>query len=342
MDTILVTGGTGFVGGWAIVELLRRGYAVRTTVRSLAKEPWLRAQIATQVDAGDRLSFVIADLTRDEGWDEAVEGCEAVLHVAAPVGVSAPKNPDDLIIPTRDGALRVLRAACRADVRRVVMTSAIEACRPRLTAPDGIYDERGWTDLHDRQLGSYRLAKTLAEKAAWEFMSTQSGRTTLTTILPSAIMGPVFSSEYGHSLVLMKRLLSGTPPATPNIGFCVVDVRDVVSLHILAMENEAAAGERFIAASEWTWMVDIAGILRNHLGQAAQKVPTRSLPDIVLRIVALFDRPARFVVPLLGRKHIFSSAKAERILGWRPRSGEETILAAAKSAIAVKAVQSEP
>lgn len=338
MDTILVTGGTGFVGGWAIVELLKRGYAVRTTVRSLSKEPWLRAQIATQLDPGDRLSFATADLTRDEGWDQAVEGCDAVLHVAAPVGVSAPKNPDDLIIPTRDGALRVLRAACRANARRVVMTSAIEACRPSLTAPDGIYDESRWTDVHDKRLGAYRLAKTLAEKAAWDFMSTQSGRTTLTTILPSAIMGPVFSAEYGHSLMLMKRLLSGKPPAIPHIGFCVVDVRDVVNLHILAMENPNAAGERFIAAGDWKWMTDIADTLRSHLGQAAQKVPTRSLPNIVLRIAALFDRPARFVIPLLSRKHAFSRAKAERVLGWRPRSGEETILAAAESAIAVKVV----
>lgn len=338
MNTILVTGGTGFVGGWAIVELLRRGYAVRTTVRSRSKEPWLRTQIATQIDAGDRLSVAIADLNHDEGWDAAVESCEAVLHVAAPVGVLAPKDPNDLIIPTRDGALRVLRAACQANVRRVVMTSAIEACRPRLAAPDGVYDESGWTDVNDRQLGAYRLAKTLAERAAWELMSTQSGRTTLTTVLPSAIMGPVFSAEYGHSLTLMKRLLSGKPPATPHIGFCVVDVRDVVDLHILAMENEAAAGERFIAASEWKWMADIAETLRSHFGQTAQKVPTRSLPDMVLRIAALFDRPARFVIPLLGRKHVFSSAKAERVLGWRPRSGDETILAAAESAIAVRAV----
>jgi dihydroflavonol-4-reductase len=338
MNTILVTGGTGFVGGWAIVELLRRGYAVRTTVRSRSKEPWLRTQIATQIDAGDRLSVVIADLNHDEGWDAAVESCEAVLHVAAPVGVSTPKDPNDLIIPTRDGALRVLRAACQANVRRVVMTSAIEACRPRLSDPDGVYDESGWTDVNDRQLGAYRLAKTLAERAAWELMSTQSGRTTLTTVLPSAIMGPVFSAEYGHSLTLMKRLLSGKPPATPHIGFCVVDVRDVVDLHILAMENETAAGERFIAASEWKWMADIAETLRSHFGQTAQKVPTRSLPDMVLRIAALFDRPARFVIPLLGRKHVFSSAKAERVLGWRPRSGDETILAAAESAIAVRAV----
>ncbi|MGO7169545.1 NAD-dependent epimerase/dehydratase family protein [Rhizobium leguminosarum] len=338
MNTILVTGGTGFVGGWAIVELLKRGYTVRTTVRNVSKEPWLRGQIATQVDADERLSFAIADLTHDEGWDGAVEGCDAVLHVAAPVGVAAPKNPNDLIIPTKDGTLRVLRAACRANVRRVVMTSAIEACRPRLTAPDGTYDESRWTDVHDRHLGSYRLAKTLAEKAAWEFMSTQSCRTTLTTILPSVIIGPVFSADYGHSLLLMQRLLSGKPPATPHIGFCVVDVRDVVDLHILAMENANAAGERFIAASDWKWIADIAETLRNHLGEAAQKVPTRSLPDVVLRIAALFDRPVRFVIPLLGRKHVFSSAKAERVLGWRPRSGEETILAAAESAIAVMPV----
>ncbi|MGL4234748.1 NAD-dependent epimerase/dehydratase family protein [Tabrizicola sp.] len=338
MNTILVTGGTGFVGGWAIVELLKRGYHVRATIRSAYKEDWLRAQISTQVDAGDRLSITHADLTSDEGWDAAVEGCDAVLHVAAPVGVSAPRDPGALIVPTRDGALRVLQAACRAKVRRVVMTSAIEACRPSMIAPDGVYDESRWTDVHDRHLGPYRVAKTLAEKAAWDFMATQTGQTTLTTILPAAIMGPVFSADYDHSLTLMKRLLSGKPPATPHLGFCVVDVRDVVELHILAMENPNAADERFIAASDWKWMAEIAQTLRANLGTAAHSVPTRSLPDLVLRMVAVFDRPVRFVVPLLGRRHVFSAEKAERLLGWQPRTAEATILDAARSAIALKVI----
>ena len=337
-EMVLVTGGTGSVGGWAIVELLKRGYAVRTTVRSLSKGSDVRARIATEVDPGERLSVLEADLMSDAGWDAAVEGCTSVLHVAAPVGVEAPRDPDDLIVPTRDGALRVLRAACRAKVRRVVMTSAVEACRPPLDGPDGVSDESRWTDTKDTRLGPYRLAKTLAERAAWDVMATQSGPTTLTTILPAAIAGPVLGGENVHSIQLVKRMLNGSLPRLPRIGFCVVDVRDVVDLHIRAMTAPEAAGQRFIAASDWVWMADVSALLRSELGASAKKVPTRAMPDIVLRIVALFQRPMRFVTPLLGRKHVFSSAKAQAVLGWRPRPAAATILDSARSAISIGAV----
>lgn len=340
---VLVTGGTGFISGWTIVELLNRGYSVRTTVRDAGKAAWVRAQIATQADPGqadpgERLTFAVADLTADDGWDAAVEGCDHVLHVAAPVGVDAPRDPDDLIIPTRDGALRVLRAACRAGVQRVVMTSAIEACRPALKSPDGVSDERLWTDTTDPRIGPYRLAKTLAERAAWDFMAGQSGPTRLTTILPSAVLGPVFSADYGHAVQMARRLLSGQVPGIPRLGFCVVDVRDVADLHVRAMTAPQAAGERFIAASDWMWMMDLANTLRAGLGERAAKVPTRRIPDSVLRIVAVSDRPMQFLVPLLGRKHVFSAAKAERVLGWKPRPAATTVVDAALSAIAVGAV----
>lgn len=336
--TVLVTGGTGSIGGWAIVDLLKRGYAVRTTVRNLNKEPEVRARIATEVEPGDRLSFFVADLTSDTGWDAAVAGCDYVLHVAAPVGVEAPRDPNELIIPTRDGALRVLRAACRAKVDRVVLTSAIEACRPPMTSPDGMSDETFWTDTNDAQLGPYRVAKTLAERAAWDFMANQSGPTTLTTILPAAVLGPTLSAENLHSVELVQRLLNGSLPRFPRFGFCVVDVRDVVDLHIRAMSAPEAAGERFIAASDWVWMADVSRILRSELGTSAKKVPTQEMPDFVLRIVAMFQRPMRFVIPLLGRKHVFSSAKAQSMLDWKPRPATTTIVDAARSAIAIGAV----
>ena len=336
--TVLVTGGTGSVGGWAIVELLKRGYCVRTTVRSLDKEPGVRARIAAEVEPDDRLSFFVADLTRDAGWDAAIADCDYVLHVAAPVGVEAPRDPNDLIIPTRDGALRVLRAACRAEVERVVLTSAIEACRPPMTSPDAVVDETRWTDTSDAQLGPYRVAKTLAERAAWGFMAGQSGPTTLTTILPAAITGPTLSADNLHSVQLVQRMLSGSLPRFPRLGFCVVDVRDVVDLHIRAMTAPEAAGERFIAASDWVWMEDVARILRSQLGERAKKVPTRGLPDFVLRLAARFQPPMRFALPLLGRKHVFSSAKAQSVLGWKPRPAAATIVDSARSAIAVGAV----
>ena len=337
-ETVLVTGGTGFVASWTIVELLKRGYAVRTTLRSLGKERQVRAKTSTQIEPGNQLTFFAADLTSDAGWDAAVAGCDYVLHVAAPVGVHAPRNPDELIIPTRDGALRVLRAACLANVRRVVLTSAIEACRPPMGSPDSVSDETQWTAADNVGLGPYRIAKTLAERAAWDFMASQSGPTTLTTILPSAVTGPVLSTDNLHSLQLVQRMLNGSLPRYPRLGFCIVDVRDVVDLHIRAMTAPQAAGQRFIAASDWMWMADVAHVLRSELGASAKKVPTRPMPDVVLRIVAMFQRPMRFVVPLLGRKHVFTAAKAKAVLGWEPRPSARTIIDSARSVIAIGAV----
>ncbi len=332
--TVLVTGGTGFIAGWTIVELLKRGFTVRATIRSLTKAATARAQIAAVVDPGERLSYVAADLTSDAGWDAAVAGCDYVLHIAAPVGVDAPRDPNELLIPTRDGALRVLRAACNAQVERVVLTSAIEACRPLLTSPDSMSDESRWTDTSDPKLGPYRLAKTLTERAAWDFMASQPATTTLATILPAAVNGPIFSTEHKHSLQLAQRMLNGSLPRYPHLGFCVVDVRDVADLHIRAMTAPSAAGQRFIAASDWMWMADVAQVLRLELGDKAKKVPTGTMPDFVLRLVSIFDRPLRFVTPLLGRKHVFTSAKAEALLDWKPRPAAATITDAARSAIA--------
>ena len=218
------------------------------------------------------------------------------------------------------------------------MTSAIEACRPPLDSPDGISDEDRWTDTQDAKLGPYRLAKTLAERAAWDFMASQSGPTTLTTILPDAVLGPVLGAENLQAIQLVRRMLNGSLPRLPRIGFCVVDVRDVVDLHLRAMTAPGAAGERFIAASDWVWMADVSDVLRSELGPSAKKVPTRGMPDAVLRIVALFQRPMRFVTPLLGRKHVFSSAKAQALLGWRPRPAAAAIVDSARSAIAIGAV----
>ena len=337
--TVLVTGGTGFIAAWCIVELLQRGYVVRTTVRNLDKAPVLRARIGAHVAVEDRLTFFAADLTRDAGWDNAVAGCDYVLHVASPMGHTVPKDPNALIVPARDGALRVLRAACHANVARVVMTSAVEACRPPLFSADGTSDERRWTDISEPQLGPYRLAKAISERAAWDFMAGQSGPTSLTTILPVAVLGPVFSAESLGSTQLVSRLLDGRLPGIPNMGFCVVDVRDLADLHIRAMTAPEAAGERFIAASDWVWWrADVARMLRTGLGEQASKVPKRGMPGMLLRVASVFDRQMKFVIPLLGRKHVFSAAKAQAALGWQPRPVQTTILDCAQSLIANGAV----
>lgn len=336
-ETVLVTGGSGFIGGWCIVELLRRGYIVRTTVRSLDKEAAVRAAVSGEVDPGDRLSFYAATLTDDAGWDEAVAGCDYVLHVASPLGTDQPKTQDDLIIPARDGALRALRAAAKAGVKRVVMTSSVSASSPEDRGPDGTSDEHQWTPRAEGVAHAYPQSKMLAERAAWEFAAANPG-TELVTILPSLVLGPVLSPENLGSVQVVSRLMAGRVPGLPRIGFTLVDVRDVADAHLRAMLLPEAAGERFIIAAEWRWFAEIAAVLRARLGAKAAKVSTRKIPDFVLRIAALFDPALKLVAPGLGRRHGFTSAKAQRVLGWTPRPVDDTIAECGESLVAKGAV----
>lgn len=329
-ETVLVTGGTGFVAGWCIFELLRRGHAVRTTVRSRAKEPALRAAIAAAGGAGDRLSTIVADLTADAGWDAAVAGCDYVLHVASPLGRGAHRDASELIIPARSGTIRVLRAAAKAGVKRVVMTSAAAAARPPHRS-DRVSDERIWTDPDDRKFDAYRLSKILAERAAWDFMARNPGPTALTTILPGAVFGPVLTRENPGSVQIIQRLLDGRPPGIPRLGFWVVDVRDLAELHIRAMIAPEAAAQRFIAAGDFMWLQDIARTLRLRLGARAGKVPTCGLPDAVVRLLSLFIPQLRMLTPELGRRNPLTAEKARRVLGFSPRPATTTIVDCAES-----------
>lgn len=340
--TVLVTGGSGYIGSWCVIGLLQQGFTVRTTVRSLAREAAVRAAIGTVVGTGvdpqDRLSFHAADLTSDAGWDAAAHGCDYVLHVASPVSIAEPRNPDELIVPAREGTRRAVGAALRAGVKRVVLTSSVAAASPRAGMRESASDERQWTDLDDPNVGAYSRSKTLAERTAWDLVGAASGTTTLATINPSVVLGPVLGRDFSDSVQVVQRLLSGKVPGLPRLGFCFVDVRDVADLHIRAMTAPEAAGQRFIAAGDFAWMAEVAALLKAHLGEAAARVPTRRVPDLVLRLVALFDRSVAGVVPRLDEKRTFISAKAERVLGWRRRPLEETVLDCARSLIAVKAI----
>jgi len=332
MSTVLVTGGSGFVGSHVIVQLLAAGHTVRTTVRSLDREPSVRAMLKrADVDPGARLSFFTADLLRDEGWDDAVAGCDYVIHVASPMPPKAPKNEDELIVPARDGALRVLKAARDAKVRRVVLTSSCGAIyyghRPQ-TAP---FDETSWTNIESCEMSAYVRSKAIAERAAWDFMSKEGGALELAVVNPAGIFGPVLGRDSSSSIDLITRLMNGMP-GCPQLYFGVVDVRDVAELHLRAMTDPLAKGERFIAVSgDVMSMSDIAKVLRARLGSAAKKVPTRNLPNWLVRLVARFDPNMKPLVPLLGNIRNATSAKAERVLGWKPRPRDEAIVATAES-----------
>jgi nucleoside-diphosphate-sugar epimerase len=336
-ETVLVTGGSGYIGSWCVVELLRRGYVVRTTVRDLKREAEVRAAIGKQADPGNRLAFHAVDLLSDQGWDAAVAGCDYVLHVASPLGVPVPKDPNDLIKPAREGALRAVNAAIKAGVKRVVLTSSVAATYKALGG-SWSSDETVWTDANDSHVGAYPRSKTLAEQAAWEAIKAANGRTTLATVNPSLVIGPILSADFSGSVQVISRLLSGRVPGLPQLGFCFVDVRDVVDLHLRAMTEPQAAGQRFIAAGDFAWMADIAALLRAKLGPQAARVPTRRVPNLLVRIVGLFDSELGSVAPSLGQRREFSAAKARQVLGWHARPLEESVLDCAKSLIASGAV----
>lgn len=332
--TVLVTGGSGFIGGWCVIGLLQQGYAVRATVRDLAREGAVRAALGTVVDPGDKLSFHAANLTSDAGWDAAMEGCDYLLHVASPLGVAEPKDPNELIVPARDGARRAVAAAIKARVKRVVLTSSVAATSHGAGGGDSLADESVWTDPAAPGTSAYAQSKTLAEKAAWDLIAASGGSTSLATVNPALVLGPVLSGDFSDSVQVVERLLSGRVPGLPRLGFNIVDVRDVADLHIRAMTAPEAAGQRFIAAGQYAWMADLAALLRARLGAGAAKVPTRKVPDFVLRLASLFDKDLGAVTPSLGRKHDYSSAKAQRMLGWTPRPMEDTVLDCARSLIA--------
>jgi nucleoside-diphosphate-sugar epimerase len=284
----------------------------------------VRAAVGSEVDPGDRLTVLAADLTSDAGWPEAVEGCEYVLHVASPFPPKQPKDPDELIVPARDGTLRILRASLEAGVKRVVVTSSVAAIRLSDGAPTRPLDERDWTDPDSPGLTPYVRSKTIAEQAAWDLVRERGEEERLSVVNPGAIIGPVLNDDLSYSLQAVQRLLGGTP-GVPRLGFSLVDVRDVADLELRAMTAPAAGGERFIAATEFLWMGEIGAVLRERLGENASKVPTRTVPNLMVRAMALFDPGIRSVVGGLGKRTDLSSEKARTSLGWAPRPIEDTI-----------------
>ena len=331
-DRVLVTGGSGFLGAHCVLALLDAGYRVRTTVRSPARSADVRSQLAAGGvdDPGDRLEFAIADLTADDGWADAVAGCRYVLHVASPFPSQQPKDPDDLIVPARDGALRVLRAARAAGVERVVLTSSFAAIGYGHAPTDRAFTEEDWTELDSgRPLSAYVRSKTIAERSAWAFVDAEPGALQLATVNPVGILGPVLGPDISTSVELIRLVKEGRLPRLPDVHFGVVDVRDVAALHLLAMTRPEAAGQRFLAiAGEVMSAQEIALLIRGHLGErAGRRVSTKLMPERMLKAAAPFSRRVRDALPDIGTVRRASGEKARTVLGWAPRSREEAVLA---------------
>jgi dihydroflavonol-4-reductase len=317
LSTVLVTGGSGFIASHAILQLLAAGYRVRTTVRRLSREVEVRAMLKHAVaESDDRLSFVAADLMSDAGWPAAVSGCEYVLHIASPFPSKVPKDENELIVPAREGALRVLRAARDAGAKRVVMTSSFAAIGYGHAAPlergpvrrdpslkqETLFTEKDWTDPNGADVMPYTKSKTLAERAAWDFVEREGGGLEVTVVNPVAVFGPVLGPDFATSILLVQKMMDGALPGVPKMCLGVVDVRDVADLHLRAMTNPAAKGERFLAvAGDFMWLIEIAQVLKARMGEAAKRVPNRQLPDWVVRLARFKDPAVKQILPALGK-----------------------------------------
>jgi dihydroflavonol-4-reductase len=332
MAHVLVTGGSGFIGSWSILTLLNAGHTVRTTVRNLRREEQLRRELHAATSFDDAaLTVIAADLQSDDGWPAAMDGIDYVWHVASPTLRTAPTHEDDLIVPARDGVLRVLRSARDAHVRRVVLTSAFGAIsygHPPRTTP---FTEEDWTNV-DADIAPYQKSKTLAERAAWRFIEEEGNGLELVAIQPTGVLGPMLGDDDPPSLRVVAAMLDGAAPFCPPFGTGYVDVRDVADLHLRAMTDPAAVGQRFLAtAGHALRIVDIARVLHDRLGDRASKVPTREIPVWAARLLSIVNPALRQLRPQLGKNLDATSAKAERVLGWHARPIEDTITDTATS-----------
>jgi dihydroflavonol-4-reductase len=332
MKNVLVTGGTGFLAGWTIRRLLEKGDSVRTTVRSMAKSESVRTMLRHEKVDDSALSFAVADLTRADGWDEAMEGIDYVLHVASPLGGNNHEDPS--LIPTaKSGVENVFAAAIKAGVKKIVMTSSEAANYPDKKDPDPAVNEDFWTDMNNKWITNYQRSKIIAERTAWDMIGKQD-HTKLATILPGAILGPNMAGKRSSTDQIFEMLLKGTP--SPKVIYPVGDVRDLADLHILAMEKSAADGQRFIAESEEMTMPEMARILKE--AYPDRKISTVVIPDFVISIMAKFQVPMKVLNTMIGLRYHRDNTKARKLLGWNPRPAKDTVLDTARYLVENKIV----
>ena len=316
-EQVLVTGASGFIAKHIVRQLLDAGFRVRGSVRSAARgqevSDAVRPNLADPSDLDDRLSFVELDLERDEGWDAAMEGVDVLMHTASPLPLEQPDDEEEIIRPAVDGTLRALKAAHRAGIRRVIMTSSSAAIvNTELEPGRDAHDERDWTNLEDPRAIPYVKSKTLAERAAWEYVEKNAPEIGLTTINPVFVLGPPLDDKPCTSLKVVQRLLRARDPMLPNFGFLTVDVRDIAAMHVKALERPDTIGRRLIGGEQFLWFIDMAKTLKE--AYPDRRMVTRKAPNFVVRLLALFDRPIRSIVPNLDREEKISCALAREML----------------------------
>jgi nucleoside-diphosphate-sugar epimerase len=335
-STVLVTGATGFLAMNCILNLLEKGYHVRGVVRKMRRGEALRALLESYSERAAELELVQADLLDDAGWDEAMQGCQYVLHVASPFPAQEPAHEDELIRPAREGALRVLQAAARQGVQRVVLTSSIAAVSSGHAEKKRRFSEQDWSNLQG-EISAYPKSKTLAEKAAWQFVESlaEDQKLELVVINPGFILGPVLDDEPRTSNELHLKLMRREVPGTARIKWGVVDVRDVAEAHSLALVTPQAAGKRLICVAESLWMHEIAAILQAHFAPQGYKIPTLKMPNFAVSLVGLFDKTVRSTLNLLDQDYEYDTELIRQTLGWQPRPIKESIVEMGESLIRV-------
>ncbi|RYG89420.1 aldehyde reductase [Loktanella sp. IMCC34160] len=324
MTKVFVTGASGFIAKHILRELLEKGYDVRASVRSERRKAEIEALFP-----GAALEFAFLDLTKDEGWETAMAGCDVLMHTASPFPLGEPKDPETLIRPAVDGTLRALKAAKAVGIKRVILTSSCaaiykDASKPK-TAPS---TEANWTDVNDPSVGAYEASKTMAEKAAWDFVA-ENPQMELTTINPGGVFGPSMDAHYGTSLEIVEQMITGKVPMAPPMNLVLVDVRDVARMHVAAIDLETAKGERFAASTDTLQFVEMGRILKNW--DASTKAPTRALPQWLVRILGRFVPDLKPILANLGRNLAVSGAKAERAFGFKFIPAEDALIASAES-----------
>lgn len=333
---VFVSGGSGYIAGFLIRQLVAEGWQVHTSIRNLAREADVRAWLGVD---NSKLTFFAADLMSDDGWAEAMAGCTHVAHVASPIPSNAPKHEDELIVPAREGALRALRFAKEAGIKRFVMTSSVAAIAYGHGGAKHHFTEADWTNVDSPDAYPYVKSKTIAERAARDWVAASGSDMEFVTVNPSLVLGPLMAPDFSTSLEAVKKLMDGSLPGLPHFGFSVVDVRDVADLHVRCLTAPNMAGERFIAAGPFLWMGEVAAILKHGLGPQGRKVPTRKLPNFLVKLSALFDPVIKQVVGELDNVRDASAQRAKDILGWQTRNPAESILDTARDMIRMGVVK---